>query len=119
MTKNIKHPWISIGYEIFANEGPMGLKVEVISRKVQKNKSSFYHHFADIDCFTEELLDFHLERVKVIADQERACESIDPALIKLLVEVKQDLLFNRQLRVNRTNNAMRACFEKSNQLVIS
>jgi hypothetical protein len=117
MTENIRQPWILEGYKIFSEEGSKGLKVEVISRKVVKSKSSFYHLFADIDCFTEELLTFHIERAKIIAEREKACNSIDPALINLLLEVKQDLLFNRQLRVNRSNTAFKQCFEKANQLV--
>jgi AcrR family transcriptional regulator len=117
MTENIKQPWILEGYELFTKEGPKGLKIEVMARKVDKSKSSFYHFFADIDCFTEELLSFHLERAKIIAEKERLCKFIDPDLINVLLEVKQDLLFNRQLRVNRSNTAFKQCFEKSNQLV--
>ncbi len=117
MTDNIKQPWILEGYKIFSKEGQKGLKVEVMARKVDKSKSSFYHLFADIECFTEELLAFHLKRAKIIAEQERLCDTIDPALIHLLMEVKQDLLFNRQLRVNRSNAVFKQCFEKANQLV--
>ncbi|MEY4541716.1 MAG: hypothetical protein RLZZ306_3473 [Bacteroidota bacterium] len=117
MTENIKQPWILEGYELFSKEGSKGLKVEVISRKVNKSKSSFYHHFADIECFIEELLAFHLEQAKIIADRERTCKSIDPSLINLLLEVRQDLFFNRQLRVNRSNPAFKQCFEKANHLV--
>jgi AcrR family transcriptional regulator len=117
MSENIKQPWILEGYKLFLKDGPKGLKIEVMARKVDKSKSSFYHLFADIDCFTEELLSFHLERAKIIAEKERLCKSIDPALINLLLEVKQDLLFNRQLRVNRSNPAFKHCFEKANQLV--
>jgi AcrR family transcriptional regulator len=117
MTENIKQPWILEGYKIFSKDGLNGLKIEVISRKIKKSKSSFYHLFADIECFTEELLTFHLERAKIIAERERACNSIDPALINLFLDVKQDLLFNRQLRVNRSNTAFKQCFEKANQLV--
>lgn len=117
MSENIKQPWILEGYKLFSKEGSIGLKVEVMARKVDKSKSSFYHLFADIECFTEELLAFHLEQAKIIADRERLCNSIDPALINLLIEVKEDLLFNRQLRVNRSNPAFKQCFEKANQLV--
>ena len=117
MTENIKQPWILEGYELFLKESLKGLKIEVMARKVNKSKSSFYHLFADIDCFLEELLSFHLERAKIISERERLCKSIDPDLINLLVEVKEDLLFNRQLRVNRSNPAFKQCFEKANQLV--
>ena len=30
-------PWILAGYELFADDGPQGLKVEVISRKVNRH----------------------------------------------------------------------------------
>jgi AcrR family transcriptional regulator len=117
MTENIKQPWILEGYNLFSKEGFKGLKVEVMARKVNKSKSSFYHLFADIDCFTEELLTFHLERAKIIAKRERLCKSIDPDLINILLGFKVDLLFNRQLRVNRSNTTFKQCFEKANQLV--
>ena len=52
INENIK-PWIIKGYELFANKGSLGLKVEVISKAVNKSKSSFYHHFADIEVFLE------------------------------------------------------------------
>ena len=117
MSENIKQPWILEGYKLFSKEGTKELKIEVIARKVNKSKSSFYHLFADVDCFMEELLAFHLEQAKIIADRESLCNSIDPALICLLLEVKEDLLFNRQLRVNRSNVSFKRCFEKANQLV--
>lgn len=117
MNKETLKPWILAGYELFALEGPKGLKVEVISKKVSKSKSSFYHHFADIEVFTEFLLKYHMERATEIAQRERACKNIDPELINLLIDVKQDLFFNRQLRVNRTIESFKTCFETSNELV--
>ena len=48
-----KLPWILCGYDIFSKEGSNGLKIEVIARRVNKSKSSFYHHFADLDLFIE------------------------------------------------------------------
>ena len=114
---DIKLPWIQAGYRLFAMQGPQGLKVEVIARQVQKSKSSFYHHFADLEVFMEHLLNFHLEQAAIIAEKERSCQNIDPELITVLVEHKQDLLFNRQLRVNREVATFKACFEKSNQFV--
>ncbi len=117
MTKDSKQPWILCGYNIFSTEGPKGLKIEVLARHVKKNKSSFYHHFADLDVFTEFLLNYHLERSEIIAEQERLCKTVMPDLLNLLIEVKQDLLFNRQLRIYRTIPAFKACFEKSSKKV--
>jgi AcrR family transcriptional regulator len=113
----IKIPWIQVGYELFSKEGPKGLKVETIAKAVKKSKSSFYHHFSDLEVFTELLLVHHLERVKIIADQERQCKNVMPELLYLILEIKQDLLFNRQLRIHRNNPAFKQCFETASLIV--
>lgn len=115
--KDLLLPWIKAGYSLFAKEGPQGLKVEVIARRVNKSKSSFYHHFADLEVFTEFLLDHHLKQSAEIAELEKSCKTIDPELIDVLIGVKEDLLFNRQLRFHRDNLSYKACFEKANEEV--
>ena len=117
MPKDNKFPWILVGYNIFSKEGLTGLKVEVIARKVGKSKSSFYHHFADMDIFMEALLNYHLERAIVIAEMEKSCKQVVPDLLNVLIEVKEDLLFNRQLRINRQIPAFKMCFERSSTVV--
>jgi AcrR family transcriptional regulator len=114
MNKDNKQPWILSGYELFSKEGQKGLKVEVIARMVGKNKSSFYHHFADLETFTALLLKYHLEQTEIIIAKERECISVVPDLLHILVAHKQDLLFNRQLRVNRNVPHFKKCFEKTN-----
>ncbi|MEM7514864.1 MAG: TetR/AcrR family transcriptional regulator, partial [Bacteroidota bacterium] len=52
-------PWLKAGYDIFSQEGPGGLKVERLARIVGKSKSSFYHHFADLEIYTSFLLEYH------------------------------------------------------------
>ncbi|NQZ48466.1 MAG: TetR/AcrR family transcriptional regulator, partial [Erythrobacter sp.] len=69
--KDLLLPWIKAGYTLFAEEGPQGLKVEVIARRVNKSKSSFYHHFADLEVFTEFLLDHHLKQSAHLAELEK------------------------------------------------
>ena len=103
MNDAIKLPWVEAGYQLFAEHGPKGLKVEVIARHVKKSKSSFYHHFSDLEVFKEELLFFHMERTKQVAELERGCKTIVPELLNVLVDAKTDLLFNRQLRIHRDN----------------
>ncbi|MFM9840933.1 MAG: TetR/AcrR family transcriptional regulator [Cyclobacteriaceae bacterium] len=117
MKTDSKTPWIVCGYQTFAKEGPNGLKIEVIAREVNKNKSSFYHHFADLNIFMEVLLDYHMERAKIISSQEALCKNVVPDLLNLLVTIKTDLLFNRQLRINRTNEQFKSCFQKSSRMV--
>lgn len=93
------------------------MKIEVLARKVNINKSSFYHHFADLEIFIEQLLEYHIERAKIIAAKERECKTMIPDLLNVLVEYKEDLLFSRQLRINRNNILFKECYEKSNQIV--
>lgn len=116
MGESLKLPWIEAGYHLFAEHGPKGLKVEVIARHVKKSKSSFYHHFSDLEIFTEELLFFHIQRAKQVAERERSCKTIVPDLLNVLVDAKTDLLFNRQLRIHRDIPAFKKCFEQSNEL---
>lgn len=115
MKEDIIKPWIKIGYQTFAYEGPIGLKIERLSRGVGKNKSSFYHLFSDLDIFIEQLLEYHLEQVHLIAKKEYECSSKEE-LIEIIIEHKIDLLFNRQLRIHRENEHFSACFKKTNQI---
>ena len=110
-----KADWIAIGYQTFAFEGPTGLKVERLSRSVSKSKSSFYHHFADLEIFISKLLKYHLDKVREIANEEaKATNEIE--LIEIFLEYKIDFLFNRQLRIHRDNKDFKACFVKSNEI---
>lgn len=117
MKKKIAQQWIEAGYEIFAKEGPNGLKVEQIARKVGKSKSSFYHLFADTELFQEKLLEWHLERAVKIAERTELCKSLVPDQILLMIDLECDVLFNRQLRINRNNPAFQHCFEQANRKV--
>ncbi len=113
-TENI---WVGAGYETFALYGKDALKIEVLSKKVGISKSSFYHHFADIEVFMEFLLEFHLEQAKMMAQKEKNAKSIYPELIQILVEHKTDLLFSRQLRFHQENKRFQETLIKSNQIV--
>ena len=117
MHDSIREPWLVHGYRLFAKEGPTGLKIEVLSRQVGKNKSSFYHHFADLEVFIVLLLERHLKRAQEIAIEERKCQNLDPELIDVILDFKEDLLFNRQLRVHRQRLEFEACCRRSNQIV--
>ena len=108
MTEN-KDIWIKTGYEIFALAGENGLKIEVLAKKVGISKSSFYHHFADLEIFVEHLLKSHLIQSEAMADKEKNAKNIDPELINILVEHKLDLLFNRQLRINQQRQHYHPC----------
>lgn len=107
--------WIEQGYQTFAFEGPLGLKIERLAKGVAKNKSSFYHHFASLEIFLDFLMKYHLEQAAIMAEKELQCTSLE-GLIDILVEHKIDLLFNRQLRIHRENKEFETCFVKTNEI---
>jgi AcrR family transcriptional regulator len=117
MTTDSKEIWIKSGYEIFALSGQGGLKIEPLARIVGKSKSSFYHHFADLELFIDYLLKHHIKQSYRIAEKERKAGSIDPELINILIEHRTDLLFNRQLRINQHMKVFSNTLSQSNQIV--
>lgn len=112
-----KEIWIKTGYENFAITGQSGLKIEPLAKKVGKNKSSFYHYFADLELYIDELLEYHIKQSSIIAEKEKKATSINPELIEIIVEHKIDILFNRQLRINRDNKKLFKTLEKSNEII--
>jgi AcrR family transcriptional regulator len=116
MTDKLK-PWIIQGYKVFARTGPRGLVIERIAKAVGKNKSSFYHHFADLEVFTNILLSHHLEQVHIAAEKEAQCQTLEE-LIQVTLDHGEDLLFSRQLRIHRDVPEFERCFQASNQVFI-
>lgn len=114
----LQSEWLQQGYATFALDGPEALKVERLARAVGKSKSSFYHHFADLEGFQELLLERHLDQARLLAKKEANCQFMDD-LIDVLLDHKTDLLFNRQLRVHRSNRAFERCFETTVELTTS
>jgi AcrR family transcriptional regulator len=117
MTTDNKEIWIKTGYEIFALHGQAGVKIEPLAKAVGKSKSSFYHHFADLELFIDFLLKHHIEQSYIIAAKEQKATQVDPELINILVEHKTDLLFNRQLRIHQNIKLFSEILEKSNKIV--
>ncbi|MEM7036202.1 MAG: TetR/AcrR family transcriptional regulator [Bacteroidota bacterium] len=113
--KEAEIPWIEVGYRLFAYDGPGSLKVERLAKAVKKSKSSFYHLFADLEVFTQRLLDYHFEQAKIVVHKEATAKS-EAELISVIVEHKVDLLFNRQLRIHRENPDFENCFCKINAI---
>jgi AcrR family transcriptional regulator len=109
--------WIIKGYETFALLGYKGLIIEQLAKEVGISKSSFYHHFADLDIFIEKILLHHLKKSSIIAEKERKAEKINPDLINILIEHKTDLLFNRQLRIDSNKSNFKDALIKSSKII--
>lgn len=117
MITDHKNIWIETGYKLFASSGLQGIKVEPLAKKVGISKSSFYHHFADMDIFIDYLLKHHLTQAYLLAEKEKACNTINPELINVLLAHKTDLFFNRQLRVHRDKEVFNKTLIQANQAV--
>ena len=112
-----KETWIKTGYEMFALSGETSLKIEKLARRVGVSKSSFYHYFADLEVFVEQLLQYHLQQSLVIADKEKNVKSIMPELANIILEHKTDILFSRQLRFNQQVERYRLTLLQSNRII--
>ena len=113
----MKDQWIQHGYEVFARSSHTGLRIEALAKHLGISKSSFYHHFAEIDIFVDALLEHHLKQSEVLASKERLAKKIDPDLIHILVDHKTDLLFNRQLRIHQEIESYQRTLIKSNEII--
>ncbi|BDS13924.1 TetR/AcrR family transcriptional regulator [Aureispira anguillae] len=112
-----KQKWIKKGYETYALAGYKRLKIESLARVVGVSKSSFYHHFADLECFSDHLFEHHFKMCLILAEKERNCASIYPDLINILVAHKVDLLFHRQLRIHRHYDSVQIALSKANKIL--
>ena len=112
-----KEIWITKGYEIYALNGLKSLKIEQLAKDVGISKSSFYHHFADLEYFFENLLNYHFQKCSILSQKEKNCKKIFPELIETLLEHRTDLLFHRQLRINRNDKIIESALLKSNQIL--
>lgn len=99
--KRKEKDWVMAGYQCFAEHGPAGIKVELLARKLGKSKSSFYHYFPEREDFLRTMLEWHLERAKALAQEERRCNNLNPELFEVLIANQEDVLFHRQLRIHR------------------
>ena len=99
-----KQEWIIVGYNLIAKQGFEKVGVELISRAMEKSKSSFYNYFGDFENYTEELLSFHLSRNKIFIEKVSMIENLRPDFIKLVLEFKYDILFYKQSYKHRDKN---------------
>lgn len=115
MQKQARAIWVQAGYSCFAKTGPTGIKIEVLARSVGKSKSSFYHYFADTELFVQELLQEHLRRAKHIAQRMQSCQRMVPDMLQVLLGIREDIFFQRQLRIHRQEELFLSCAEQAHE----
>jgi AcrR family transcriptional regulator len=104
--------WIEAGYEVFAMEGPEGVQIEKLARKIGVNKSGFYHHFGDRDVFFLKLIDYHYIRNEEFFKELSETQQFDPDVISLIVKYKSISFFQSQLRKHMDNPIYSSAFTK-------
>lgn len=109
--------WIEEGYKMVSKNGFKSLNIESIGRNIQKNKSSFYHYFGDMETFESELFEHHYRQADLFSRKIVECEVMKPDMLNLFIGYKIDLFFHRQLRINRDNPIYKNCFEKSFKII--
>jgi AcrR family transcriptional regulator len=115
-TESTKQLWVEKGYEQFALFGPEYLSINKLSKAIGFSRASFYHHFGDIDVFTEELLALHWQiALKFNALGKEKCTKLFPDLYNLLEQNPIVLQFSIQLFHHRSYPAFNYLFLKTYQ----
>lgn len=95
--------WAEEGYRLFAHEGPEGLHIEKIAKKLQLNKSAFYHYFGDLEGFCMELIQVHHDNTRLILHEIACLQNIDPEYLLLVIKHRPTVMFQVQLTRNQKN----------------
>jgi AcrR family transcriptional regulator len=82
---------------MLAKEGLTGIQVERLARIIGVNKSGFYHHFGDRDCYLEELTKYHENLTKKFSNEIAQLKQFDPDYFEVLVEYKDSFFVNMHL----------------------
>lgn len=61
MSRLRRKDWTRMGLKLLATGGPAALRLDQLCRKAGKTRGSFYHHFADHDTFTSEMISVWIE----------------------------------------------------------
>lgn len=91
--------WIEAAYRRFASQGDAGLTVEAIARDLQRNKSSFYHYFGELQVLKSDMFRYHLEVSEQVGKQIVEAETLDPEVLNIILDHSVNFLFHKQLKL--------------------
>ncbi|MBU1581819.1 MAG: TetR/AcrR family transcriptional regulator [Proteobacteria bacterium] len=82
-----KAAWFEQGFSILKASGAADLTIENLTKKLNKTKGSFYHHFKNRDDYFEKLLGFWEKKqtfdIFEISKQEKTFKDINATLLRL------------------------------------
>lgn len=116
----MRKEWLEQGYKDFAEGGPENLSVNHMAKEIGASRSSFYHHFGDMEIFIDSLLEMHLEIALAFNETgAERCKKLIPDLYELLAEYNIPLKFARQLfhhrQIPRYNYLFNICYQSSGE----
>ncbi len=106
--------WLDEGYSIFSSEGPASIQIERVARRLNKNKSGFYHFFRDRESFIDCLMGEHLGRLNSLTYQIREIRNFEPEYFDFLIGHKEVFFFQVQLVKNRETELFRDTLDHFN-----
>ena len=118
-----REKWLKKAYEHFAEYGPEALRVQKIASELDVPRTTFYHHFYDLEDLVSQLLQRYLADVDYIIQIHRGqIKQLIPDLHIILAQHPWNLKFGRQLFLNRYNPVHNMIFltarEKVNKVTI-
>ncbi len=87
-----KEDWIELGYQLFANQGIVGIVVEKMAKQLKCNKSSFYWHFKTKDEFVLAVIQYwsQIETEHIIEQVESVSNPREQLDLFLQIAFKND-----------------------------
>lgn len=93
--------WIKAGHYEFARYGPEAIRIDRLSRAIDKSRSSFYHNFGDFEEFEEALFEYQIAECREFHRKQQQIEVFIPDFIELIVANKDITFFNKQLFIRQ------------------
>ena len=94
--------------------GPEKMSINQIGKEIGASRSSFYHHFGDLEFFLDELLVTHYEICQEFDRQAHMnCQKLMPDLYRELAKYPVSLRFHIQLFRHRNRPRFNYLFMKS------
>lgn len=113
MMNQKKQKWVETGYNLIALQGFENVGVEMISRSMNKSKSSFYNYFGDYENYIEKVLSYHITRNKLFVTEILEIINLNPDLIDILLKYKTDIFFYKRLYTRRDKAEFNSVLELS------
>ena len=102
ITMPSRSDWLDAGLASLADDGPDGIRIDRLCRRLQVSKGSFHHHFAGAGDFKQALL---------AAYEARVVEALDQAIEQTAATTPKDALVGLTASITKTDGFYRPDLE--------